>query len=400
MKDVYLICNAHIDPIWQWNKQEGISAAISTFRSAANLADKHDYVFCHGEALLYKYVEEYDPCLFERIKELVKLKKWRIMGGWYLQPDCNMPSGESFVRQIQVGKTYFKEKFGVEPTTAINFDSFGHTKGLVQIIRRCGQDSYIHTRPDANQMSYPAYQYLWEGFDGSRIKAFRTTGTYGTPLGRSLEAIDRRAERQGDELPCVLWGVGNHGGGPSHKDLCDIEAAQGKKFNYIHSYPEEFFSKIEPTAVVDTSLRTSMPGCYSAMSRVKRGHIELENRLYVSEIMATVAENKGLMKYPHSELSSAQLDLLLSEFHDVLPGTCIKSAEDEALAVLHHGITECNKADAAAFFALTSELDGAKEGEYPIVVFNPHPYKLCAPVECEFILSDQNLRTDVCWEPK
>ena len=395
MKDVYLICEAHIDPIWQWNWQEGVSAALSTFRSAADLADKHDYVFCHGDAILYRYIEEYEPSLFERIKKLVRLGKWRIIGGWYLQPDCNMPCGESFIRQIQVGKAYFKKHFDVNPTAAINFDSFGHSRGLVQIMCKCGQDSYIHVRPYAHQMEYPAMQYIWEGFDGSKVKAFRTTGAYNTPLGKSLEAINRRAARQVEDTHCVLWGVGNHGGGPSDKDLTDIEEAQGREFNYIHSYPEEFFSKIEPTEIVSTSLRTAMPGCYTSMGRVKRKHIELENQLYLSEIIATVAANKGLMEYPKTLLDSATVDLMTAEFHDTLPGTCVRAGEEDALSRLYHGILECNKVSTAAFFALTRELDAAKCGEFPIIVFNPHPYKLKAPIECEFILADQNTDADL-----
>lgn len=127
MKELHLICNAHLDPIWQWEWEEGAAAAISTFRSAADLAEEFDYIFCHNEVTLYKYIEEYAPTLFDRIKELVRKGKWHIMGGWYLQPDCNMPSGESFVRQIKMGQKYFYEKFGVKPTTAINFDSFGHS---------------------------------------------------------------------------------------------------------------------------------------------------------------------------------------------------------------------------------------------------------------------------------
>ena len=143
MKKVHLICNAHIDPIWQWDWQEGASAVLSTFQSAVNLAEKHDYIFCHNEVTVYKYVEEYAPELFSKIQKLVKKGKWHIMGGWYLQPDCNMPSGESFVRQILEAKRYFLEKFGVYPTTAINFDPFGHTVGLVQIMKKCGHSPQI-----------------------------------------------------------------------------------------------------------------------------------------------------------------------------------------------------------------------------------------------------------------
>ena len=132
MKEVHLVCNAHIDPIWQWEWDEGAAAAISTFQSAVNFADEFDYIFCHNEVTLYKYIEEYTPDLFEKIKRLIAAGKWHVMGGWYLQPDCNMPCGESLVRQIQVGHKYFRGKFGVNPTTAINFDPFGHSRGLVQ----------------------------------------------------------------------------------------------------------------------------------------------------------------------------------------------------------------------------------------------------------------------------
>ena len=123
MKELHLICNAHLDPVWQWDWNEGATAALATFYSAVDIAEEYDYIFCHNEALLYEYVEQYDPKLFNRIKDLVKAGKWHIMGGWYVQPDCNVPSGEGFVRQMESGLKYFKEKFGVRPTVAVNFDS-------------------------------------------------------------------------------------------------------------------------------------------------------------------------------------------------------------------------------------------------------------------------------------
>jgi len=103
---VHLICNAHMDPVWLWLWQEGAAAAISTFRTAARLCEEFDgFVFNHNEVILYKWVQQYEPALFKQIQRLVKAGRWNIMGGWYLQPDCNMPSGESFVRQILLGKS-------------------------------------------------------------------------------------------------------------------------------------------------------------------------------------------------------------------------------------------------------------------------------------------------------
>ena len=102
-KILYLICNAHLDPVWLWEWEEGAGETLSTFRTAAQLCEEYDeFVFNHNEAVLYKWVEMYEPELFSRIQQLVKRRKWHILGGWYLQPDCNMPSGESFVRQILI----------------------------------------------------------------------------------------------------------------------------------------------------------------------------------------------------------------------------------------------------------------------------------------------------------
>ncbi len=401
MKEVHLICNAHLDPIWQWDWPEGASAVLSTFQSAVNLAEKFDYVFCHNEVTVYKYVEEFAPALFVKIQELVKQGKWHIMGGWYLQPDCNMPTGETFVRQIQEGKRYFKEKFGKEPTTAINFDPFGHTVGLVQILKKCGQDSYLFMRPYHWDTELPAEQFIWRGLDGSEVKGCRS-GAYNSPLGRAVEDIKGKAEfrstEKGENVICALWGVGNHGGGPSAKDLADIAEMmkeEGTDFKYLHSTPEEFFAKINPTAVWDKSLRISMPGCYTSMNKIKKMHAKLENELYLTEKMLSTAYAVGaLQEYPEEKIHEITQDLLNAEFHDVLPGTCIQSGEDNGLMLLNHGLLDAERLKNRAYFALAAAQDPASAGEYPVVVFNPHPYALKENVECEFSLADQNWDTE------
>ena len=391
-KKIHMICNAHIDPIWQWDWPEGVSATLSTFYTAVRLAEKFDYIFCHNEVTVYKYVEEYAPELFDKIKELVKKGKWHIMGGWYLQPDCNMPSGESFVRQIREGQRYFKEKFGTYPKTAINLDPFGHSVGLVQIIKKCGQDSYLFMRPFGHEMSLPSEQFIWQGLDGSEIKATRICH-YGSGLGKSAKVISDRANIQPVPVGVALWGVGNHGGGPSYKDLSDIKEKllPNTEIEFVHSTPDSFFKEITPTDVVNTSLRISMPGCYSSMYRVKKLHAQLENELSLAENLASVAYMTGALKeYPEKEIKAATEDLLNAEFHDVLPGTSVQCGEDAGIRYLNHGILEAERVKIKAYFALSQGQKVAEIGEYPIVVYNPHPYELTANVECEFTLADQN----------
>ena len=191
MKELHLICNAHLDPVWQWDWNEGTSAALATFYSAVDIAEEYDYIFCHNEALLYEYVERFDPKLFARIKELVEAGKWHIMGGWYIQPDCNVPSGEGFVRQIETGLKYFKERFGMRPSVAVNFDSFGHTQGLVQILSKCGYEGYI--RPDHGR-------HLWSEGPGNVRPGY---GLYDRALGIMYmlglrDSVEKFDKKQGE----------------------------------------------------------------------------------------------------------------------------------------------------------------------------------------------------------
>ena len=169
-KTLYLVCNAHLDLVWQWEWHESLAEALSPFRIAAAFCETYDgFIFNHNEAKLYQWIEEYDPPLFQKIQDLVQKGKWHIMGGWYLQPDCVMSSGESIFRQMEKGLNYFREKFGCRPRTAINVDSFGHDRGLVQLLLKSGYTSYLVGRPSLEVCKAPGPDFLWEGYDGTCI---------------------------------------------------------------------------------------------------------------------------------------------------------------------------------------------------------------------------------------
>lgn len=402
MKKLHLICNAHIDPIWQWEWTEGMSAALSTFQSAANLLGKFDYVFCHNESSLYKYTEKYAPALFEQMQTLVKEDKWRVMGSWYIQPDCLMANGETFVRQIREGELFFREKFGKCSKTAVNLDAFGHSRGLVQVVKKCGQENYLFVRPYSSyhvveQLSTPLPDstFIWEGYDGSQIKAHRVTA-YNTGLGRALEKIERDIDfYQDQEIAASLWGVGNHGGGPSAKDLGDIQAFIEKSdIEIVHSDPDTFFAEVKPTQVYAHSLIPCMPGCYTSMIGLKQKFRELERDLYFTEKMLSVAELKGVYEYPQAKMTDAVEDLLNVQFHDVLPGSCIKSGEENGMRFLYHGLRELEQAKINAFFALCKGQKVAAENTYPILVFNPKTYAAEQLIECELSIIPTELFED------
>lgn len=395
---IHLICNAHLDPVWLWEWQEGAAEALSTFRTAAELAEKNDtFIFNHNEVTLYKWVAEYEPSLFKRIQKLVKKGRWHIMGGWYLQPDCNMPSGESFVRQILLGKAYFRKHFGVEPKTAINFDPFGHTRGLVQILAKSGFDSYLFGRPQPNHQKLPGEDFMWVGFDGSQVMATRFCGWYNTRLGRAREEITERIKSSQDRnVLAVLWGVGNHGGGPSRIDVRNVNKLieETKDADIRHSTPESHFrdlkKKKDKLPLYKNDLNPWAVGCYTSQIVIKQKHRLLENEVYVLEKMAAAASTQGLMKYPYEEIHEVLCDLMVTEFHDILPGSSIEPVEHAAVRQADHGLEIASRLKAKAFFALAAGQKKAKDGEIPILVHNPHPYRTKQIVECEFNLADFN----------
>lgn len=345
---------------------------------------------------MYKWVQEYDPALFRRIVKLVKQGKWHIMGGWYLQPDCNMPSGESLIRQILEGKSYFKKHFNVEPETAINFDPFGHSQGLVQILAKTGYHSYLFGRPKQADCPLPndGRLFIWEGFDGSRVMASRAW-PYSSPFGKADVKIKNWLEQHPDDRSgIILWGVGNHGGGPSRLDIKRVNALikKTKDTQILHSTPETFFDSMSrmnrniPEHKAD--LNPCMVGCYTSQIRIKQAHRQLENELYSLEKMVCAAAFQGLMKYPFEQIQEVTYDLLMCQFHDILPGTSIEPAERYALRLIDHGLEIASRLKTRTFFILASDQGKAKNGQIPIMVYNHHPYNVTCTLECEFNLPD------------
>ncbi|MEW6071537.1 MAG: glycoside hydrolase family 38 C-terminal domain-containing protein [Planctomycetota bacterium] len=388
---IHLVCNAHIDPVWLWEWEEGAAVALATFRTAAQLCEEFPaFVFCHNEAILYEHVEEYDPPLFARIRRLVQQGRWHVMGGWYLQPDCNMPSGESFVRQILLGKRYFRAKLGVDVRTAVNLDPFGHSRGLVQVLARSGYDSYLFCRPDAPACPLPDDAFTWVGYDGSTVIATRASSHYNSPPGGARRKVEEWIAAHPDRACSIVpWGVGNHGGGPSRRDLRELETLMAGQPGFVvaHSTPERYFADLRARGGARVrhagDLNPWAVGCYTSMHRVKQEHRRLEDELRLVEKMASAAILAGRLVAPRAELREAGRDLAACQFHDALPGTSIEPVEQALLRRLGHGREILGRVRARAFFALAAGQRPAREGELPILVYNAHPWPVTATIECE-----------------
>lgn len=399
MRKLHLICNAHIDPCWQWDLEEGIGAALSTFRCAADFCEEYpSLIFNHNEAMVYQWVEQYEPDLFKRIKKLIEQGRWHVMGGWYLQPDCNLTSGESLVRHILKGKAYFYEKFGVTPKTAMNVDSFGHTRGLVQILRQSGYDSYIFCRPFQKDMYLENDVFIWKGYDGSEVTGIRLYGIYNSLYGKACEKIKNWLENhKNQQLGCIFWGVGDHGGGPSRVDLNNIEEFCRENKNemaIIHSYPEAYCHEAQERKygypIWEKGLNHWGVGCYTSMVQIKQKHREVEAQYFQTEKIASHTAIMCGEAYPKEQLDEALTALMFVQFHDILPGTAIKKVEETGLRKLSYGSEILNRIFIKCFLKLCEGEKAADKGSIPIFIYNPHPYNVEDIFECEFMLENMN----------
>lgn len=402
IKNVYLIANAHLDPVWLWRWQEGCSEALSTFRTASELTKEFEgFTFNHNEAVLYEWVKENDGLLYQEIKKQVKEGKWHIMGGWYLQPDCNMPSGESIIRNIQAGRRFFQKEFGVNPDTAINFDSFGHSLGLVQILEQAGYHSYLICRPGAGWYDFKDQDFIWKGLANSSIYVHRSDENYNSVWGEAAKELDQFLEKKkAEEVTLCLWGVGDHGGGPTRKDLNDLKKVieNGGEYCIRHSVPEAYFDELKEKKQefyeVSAGLNPVSPGCYTSQIRVKQKHRLLENEYYTAEKMASAAEVLRGRPYPKEIFTEAEKTLLFGEFHDALPGSGSPLVEEDTLRLLDHGLELISREKHYAALALAETEERVKEGSSVILMYNPHPYDVTGVFACETGLPKQNWSKD------
>jgi alpha-mannosidase len=326
-----------------------------------------------------------------------------------------MPCGESFVRQALYGRRYFADRLGARPTTAINFDPFGHSRGLVQVLAKSGYDSYIFCRPGAEDLELPSEEFTWVGFDGSRIVGHRAFGHYLSHRGNAVGKIEQFVEhlqessrsdrREQPEPHLLLWGIGNHGGGASREDLDAIAALreQHPELELLHSTPEAYFaarsagSGSESPPEFAGSLNPWAPGCYTSQIRIKQGHRKLEDALWSAEKICSQAAMRGLIDYPYAELREAMKALMFTQFHDILPGSSIPAAEQASLNRIGLGLDVLSRVSARAFFACAADQTPPGGDDIPILAYNPHPYPVHGTFEVEFQPASQNRSGGFMW---
>ncbi len=392
---LHLIGNSHIDPVWLWQWPEGYQEIRATFRSALDRMNEYpEFIFTCDSAAYYEWIEEIDPAMFAEIQARVAEGRWELVGGWWVEPDCNLPGGESFVRQALVSQRYFLEKFGKIATVGYNVDPFGHNGMLPQLLSKAGMDAYVFMRPGPHEMRLPGPIFWWESPDGSRVLTFRLPHEYCAPredLGYHLDKSIAQLPERWDEM-MAFYGVGNHGGGPTRENLDSIRRLDGLGAmpRLRHSTPARFFEAIRSTRgedlpVVRDDLQHHAVGCYAAHSGIKRWNRRAENALAVAEAWSAVAERVTGQAYPRAELTHAWKQVLFNQFHDTLGGTAIEPAYDDARDQLGEAASIAARASNVGSQALSSRIAiPAEPGTFPIVVFNPHAWAVRTVVELEF----------------
>ena len=375
---VHMIGNAHLDLAWLWRWEEAREEMIKTSRTVLQLMKEYpDFVYTCSQAAAYKWVEDSDPALFAQIREKVKEGRWKIVGGWWVQPDVNIPCGESLIRQALYGKLYFQEKFGVNVRTGYNVDSFGHTFQLPQILKHTGIENYVFFRPKPKEKVLPGTLFWWQSPDGSRVLTARPRFHYNSSSKEIDSRIGIMSKRVnlgvGEEM--LFYGVGDHGGGPTRKNLDSIRRMQNKQnaIKIIFGDPETFFDAIHPKAdslkSVEDELQHHSTGCYTVHSDIKRWNRILEFQLLFAEKMAALAELKAGIPYPTEALREAWHTLLFHQFHDILAGTSIPEVYDDAEKDLTQTLLDLAQLIQNSMVVINSKPQESSESYFS--VFNP-----------------------------
>src|SRR4051812_21562010 len=392
--------NAHIDMAWLWPSSETVDVVRRTYGTALQLMNEYpDYTFAQSSAQTSAWLEEKYPELFAGIQKRVKEGRWEIVGGMWVEPDLNMPDGESQVRQLLIGKRYFKDKFGVDVKIGWNPDSFGYNWQLPQIYKKSGIDYFVTQKIYWNDTNkFPHKLFWWQSPDGSRVLTY-----FPHDYVNLMEPV-RMAKDLADYVPRTpqfpemlhLYGIGDHGGGPTRLML-DREKLWASS-DVV--YPKlklgtagAFFKDVEANLpkldlpVWNSELYLEFHrGVFTTQAATKNNNRKSEEILLNAEKLASISTLFGA-SYPHADFEQAWRKVLFNQFHDVAAGSGIaaiyRDADRDYAEVKRIG-TEISQ---RSLQDLESRVNTAGKG-VPVLVFNPLGWMRSDVVEVDIELPE------------
>ncbi len=412
--------NSHIDMAWLWPWTETVEVVRNTFTSVLDLMREYpDFKFTMSSARTYEWMQEKYPDLFAEIQQRVKEGRWEIIGGMWVEPDLNMPDGESLVRQILVGKRYFEKNFGVDVKIGWNPDSFGYNYQLPQIYKRSGMDYFVTQKLMwAHEFTTFPYKFFWwQSPDGSRLLTYfprdYALPIEGEPLGNDVSvwmpALYGPKVTDGMEM-MHLYGVGDHGGGPTRVmlDNADQLRAPNAVFPKLEfSFARDFFADMEkkmPTMQVPTwdgeLYFAYHRGVFTTQAETKRRIRRSEENMLNAEKFASLALLYG-RSYPTSDMQLAWKNLLFDHFHDIMPGSGIAVNYLDAERNLEDVDRIAHMATMGSLREIAAHVDTKGEGE-AIMLFNSLSWPRTDVVELETQLpspADQVQVVDAAGKP-
>lgn len=337
----YAVGNAHIDLAWLWPMAETHRKCERTFAAQLRLIEEYpEYKYIQSQPAAYEMCKKYYPDLYEKIKEAIKGGQWIADGAMWVEPDTNMASGEALIRQLIHGKRYYKEELGVDSQILWLPDTFGYTAALPQILKGCGVN-YLVTQKifwsynEGDQ--FPYHYFTWRGMDGSEIVSFLPTSyTYRTDPKEINNVWNNRTQAQDLDAFLLPYGYGDGGGGPARDYLefaerqKDLEGGVKVKM----AGPLEFFQDMEEKGgPADTYVGelyfSAHRGVYTSQAMVKKNNRKCELALREMEVWSSLAMQDG-MEYDLKKADGLWKELLLHQFHDILPGSSIARVYEEA----------------------------------------------------------------------
>jgi len=385
---VHMIGHGHIDPVWLWPWSEGLSVVHSTFRSALDrMKETPDFAMTASSAQFYQWVSENDPAMLAEIRKRVEEGRWGLVGGWWVEPDVNIPSGEAMARQGLYAQLTLRRLLGRTARTGFNPDSFGHTGTLPQILKLQGMENYVFMRPGPQEKTLPADVFWWEAPDGTRVLTYRILGGYG-----GSGAVSPRVLTGFHDEPVKsfmqFYGAGDHGGGPTRAAIQTIQQAQSQAGApvVVFSTPDRYFDEIRKSAslnlpVVKDDLQHHSVGCYTADAAIKKGNRMAESALVTAEKVASIGSAVWGAAYPKAEFTSAWERVLFTQFHDSMAGTSLPEQSEAAREAHDYALDIAHQAMYKAAQRLAWQVPAEDPASQYLLVFNPHGWEITENLE-------------------